>query len=85
MPPTGTEFEAAGLYHPAAPEDAADRLALLTWLTAQGISIGQLLALGADRPLITLAGNSKITKGRMLGCSITSRHALPERKSCCSC
>src|SRR2546430_15882111 len=38
---TVADFEAAGLYDPAAP-GAADRLALLEWLAAPGATLGQM-------------------------------------------
>ena len=39
---TVAEFEAAGLYDPAAP-GAADRLALLQWLAAQGATLERMV------------------------------------------
>src|SRR5438874_1867075 len=52
---TVADFEAAGLYDPAAP-GAADRLALLQWLAAQGASLerhgGELALAEANLPAI---------------------------------
>src|SRR5262245_26644526 len=50
------EFEAAGLYDPNAP-DAADRLALLQWLTGRGITIPQIVAAGGADRLTSIAGD----------------------------
>ncbi|HEY2385323.1 MAG TPA: adenylate/guanylate cyclase domain-containing protein [Candidatus Binatia bacterium] len=60
--PTAAEFRAAGLYDPDAP-DAADRLALLEWVAAQGISLEQMAVNRNDRSLITLPGDLAIRPG----------------------
>jgi len=48
---TAAEFEAAGLYDPAAP-NAAERLRLLEWFAAQGLSLDQMVA-GMGRGTLT--------------------------------
>jgi adenylate cyclase len=50
------EFEAAGLYDPNAP-DAADRLALLQWLSDRGVTIAQMLEVGGAGRLTSIAGD----------------------------
>jgi class 3 adenylate cyclase len=50
------DFEAAGLYDPAAP-DAADRLALLEWMAGRGISIEQMVHAEREQGLTGLAGD----------------------------
>ena len=50
------EFEAAGLYAPAAP-DAPDRLALLEWLASRGVTLEQMVAGVRADQLTALAGN----------------------------
>lgn len=65
MPATSDEFQAAGLYDPAA-ADAADRLALLSWLTEHGLSVAQLVALSRQTPLVTLAGDLAMRPGERL-------------------
>src|SRR5256885_13956122 len=53
---TVAEFEAAGLYDPAAP-GAADRLALLEWLVAQGATPEQMVEAQRHRSPPGLAGD----------------------------
>src|SRR5688500_11766265 len=48
-----------GLYDPAA-EHAADRLALLEWLDAQGISLAQIIAAHERGELSSVAGDLKL-------------------------
>lgn len=50
------EFQAAGLYDPAAP-DAADRLALLEWLAERGITVEQMARADTAGTLSGLAGD----------------------------
>jgi len=59
------EFEAAGLYDPKAP-NAADRLALLEWLTARGATIAQMVQASRSGPLYILAAELLLTEGRNL-------------------
>ncbi len=61
---TVADFEAAGLYDPAAPE-AADRLALLQWLAAQGATLEQMAEAQrqGSRSLIGLAGDLALRPG----------------------
>lgn len=50
------DFEAAGLYDPAAPH-AADRLALLEWLAERGVTIEQMVRADREKSLSGLAGD----------------------------
>jgi adenylate cyclase len=50
------EYQAAGLYDPAAP-DAADRLALLQWLAERGITIEQMVRAEREGLLDALAAD----------------------------
>ena len=59
------EFEAAGLYDPAAP-NAPDRLALLEWLAACGATIPQMVGALHQGTLTTLAGELALDAGRHL-------------------
>lgn len=62
---TPSELQAARVYDPTA-ADAADRLALLTWLADHGVSIPQLVALGSNvalERLVTAAGDLAIRPG----------------------
>jgi class 3 adenylate cyclase len=59
------EFEAAGLYDPGAP-DAADRLALLEWLAARGITIEQMVRSQREGSLTGLAGDLTLQPGKRL-------------------
>ena len=65
MPISADEFAAAGLYDPAA-ENAADRLALLTWLADRGLTLPQLAAFANDPRLIPLAGDLTIRPGERM-------------------
>src|SRR2546430_17214361 len=51
---TVADFQAAGLYDPAAP-GAADRLALLEWLVTQGATLEQMVDAQRHRSLTGLA------------------------------
>src|SRR5262249_48794215 len=59
---TAADFEAAGLYNPGAP-GAAERLALLEWLAAQGATLEQLVAGAARNKLTSLAADMKLRPG----------------------
>jgi len=50
------EYQAAGLYDPAAP-NAADDLALLDWLTSRGVTLEQMVDARGAGQLTALAGN----------------------------
>ena len=63
MTPAG--FEAAGLYDPAAPA-AADRLALLQWLAAQGATLAQMVEAHRHGSLTGLAGDLMLRPGERL-------------------
>jgi len=62
---TVAEFEAAGLYDPAAP-GAADRLALLEWLVAQGATLEQMVEAQRHGSLTGLAGDLILRPGERL-------------------
>jgi adenylate cyclase len=63
---TARDFEAAGLYDPAAP-DASSRLELLEWLAAQGATIADMRdAQGCLGSLTGLAGDLVLRKGERL-------------------
>lgn len=64
-PPSTADFEAAGLYDPHAP-NAAERLALLEWAVAQGITLAQLVRANAERQLLGLAGDLALRRGERL-------------------
>jgi adenylate cyclase len=57
------EFQAAGLWDPAAP-NAAERLALLEWLAARGVTLSQLTAAHETDQLISLAGDLALSTER---------------------
>src|SRR2546426_475973 len=59
------EFKAAGLYDPRAP-GAADRLALLEWLAARGITIEQMVRSQREGSLTGLAGDLTLQPGKRL-------------------
>lgn len=63
--PSTADYEAAGLYDPRAP-NAADRLALLEWLVAQGITLEQLAHARAreESSLTGLAGDLALRRGK---------------------
>jgi adenylate cyclase len=58
---TAADYEAAGLYDPAAP-NAAERLELLDWLVSRGITVETMLRAGIAR-LPTLAGDLVLKHG----------------------
>lgn len=58
-------YEVAGLYDPSAP-NAADRLALLAWLAARGITIAQMVQAQRDTSLTGLAGDLALNRGDRL-------------------
>jgi adenylate cyclase len=60
-----TDFQAAGLYDPAAP-GAADRLAFLRWLAARGVTIEQMVRADRAHELISLAGDLTLRPGPRL-------------------
>jgi adenylate cyclase len=62
---SAAEFEAAGLYDPAAP-NAADRLSLLEWLAGCGATIPQMVSALHQGTLTTLAGELALDAGRHL-------------------
>ena len=57
------EFQAAGLYDPRAP-NAADRLALLEWLAARGLTLEQMVLAHHKGLLTALAGDVTLRPGR---------------------
>jgi class 3 adenylate cyclase len=58
-----TEWQQAGLYHPAAP-DAADRLALLQYLEEQGCDLEEMLDAESRDRLFALAGDRILRPSR---------------------
>lgn len=60
-----SDYEAAGLYFPDAP-NAADRLALLEWLTEQGLTLEQMTDAHSIYGLTALAGDAVIRPGERL-------------------
>src|SRR5262249_46005997 len=62
---SAAEFEAAGLYDPAAP-NAADRLALLEWLQGLGATISRMVDAQRRGGLYLLAGELALGAGRHL-------------------
>jgi len=62
---TTADFEAAGLYDPAAPE-AAGRLALLQWLAGQGATLAQMVEAQRYGSLTGLAGDLVLRPGERL-------------------
>jgi adenylate cyclase len=63
--PTAAEYERAGVYDPAA-SNAADRLALLEFLAAQGVSLDEMVAACAEHELVAAAGDRAIRPGRTM-------------------
>jgi adenylate cyclase len=61
-PMTASEFEAAGLYDPKAP-NAADRLELLEWLAARGVTVEQMARAARVASLGGLAGDLALRPG----------------------
>jgi adenylate cyclase len=62
---TARDYEATGLYDPAAP-DAASRLALLEWLAANDVSIAQMQEALRNHALTALAADLKVRPGRRM-------------------
>ena len=56
------DFQAAGLWDPAAPQ-AAERLALLEWFVARGVTLEQIAAAQRADHLISLAGDLALSTG----------------------
>jgi adenylate cyclase len=77
---SAAEFEAAGLYDPAAPT-APDRLALLEWLAECGATLPQMVDALHEGSLYTLAGDLALDAGRHLTLSEVAALAgvSPER------
>jgi adenylate cyclase len=74
---TATEFEAAGLYDPNAP-DAAGQLELLEWLSARGVTIEQMRAARGRSPLSGLAGDLALRPGeRYTLAQVAERAGVP--------
>src|SRR5579862_4067438 len=59
---TAAEYEAAGLYDPAAP-NAAERLELLDWLASRGITIETIMRAGGAGALPTIAADLALKPG----------------------
>ena len=60
-----SEFEAAGLYDPRAP-NAAERLALLCWLAARGLTRAQMVQAHREGLLTALAADVALRPGGRL-------------------
>lgn len=74
---TAVEFEAAGLYDPRAP-GAAERLALLEWLVAQGATREQIVFAARERSLTALAADLKLRPGRRFSArEVSARQGIP--------
>jgi class 3 adenylate cyclase len=72
--PTPRDYEAAGLYDPGKP-DAADRLALLDWLAAQGATIERMVEALAEGSLTGLAGDLALRPGTRLRLADVAAHS----------
>jgi len=74
------EYEAAGLYDPHAP-NAAERLALLEWLTAHGARIEQMVRANAEGWLETLGADLALHPGQDVTLAEIAQQAglTPER------
>src|SRR5690348_13175687 len=59
---TARDFEAAGLYDPRSPS-APERLELLDWLAARGVTIEQMVAANREKILTGLAGDLALRPG----------------------
>jgi len=74
---TASEFEAAGLYDPNAP-NAADRLELLEWLAARGVTVEQMTRAAPGASLSGLAGDLALRPGdRYTLAQVAERAAIP--------
>jgi adenylate cyclase len=62
---TARDFEAAGLYDPSAP-NAAERLALLEWLVARGVTREQMVEANAKNVLSSVASDLILRPGPYL-------------------
>ncbi len=78
---TPRELETAGLYDPAAP-DAPARLALLDWLSEQGVTLADLIeAKRLGTPLSGLAGDLALRGGeRLTLAEIAARTGMPPER-----
>jgi class 3 adenylate cyclase len=73
---TARDFEAAGLYDRRSPH-AAERLELLEWLVARGVSLEQMVAAERAHVLSGLAGDLALRPGpRMSARELAARHGL---------
>jgi adenylate cyclase len=71
------QLEAAGLYDPGA-AGAAERLALLEWLVAQGATVDQMQEAARDGRLVSVAGDLAIRPGPRLTLEeVAARVGLP--------
>src|SRR5262245_54957681 len=74
---TAADFEVAGVYDPRAP-DAAEKLAFLEWLIAQGVTFDQVVAAHRERRLTALAADLQLRPGpRLAAREVAERHGLP--------
>jgi adenylate cyclase len=76
-PMTAVEFEAAGLYDPQAP-NAPDRLELLEWLAARGVTVAQMARAIREHSLSGLAGELALRPGeRYTLAQVAERAGVP--------
>jgi Adenylate cyclase regulatory domain/Sigma-70, region 4 len=74
---TAAEFEAAGLYDPKAP-NAPDRLELLEWLAARGVTVAQMARATRGHSLSGLAGELALRSGeRYTLAQVAERAGVP--------
>src|SRR5689334_6804334 len=77
---TAADYQAAGLYDPAAP-NAADRLALLDWLAERGITLAQMTTAQREGSLSGLLGDLALRPGpRITARDIAGQYGLPVEK-----
>ena len=77
---TPAEYQAAGLYDPAAP-NAADRLALLEWLAERGITLAQMIVAQREASLSGLPADLALRPGpRVTARDIARNYGLPVEK-----
>jgi class 3 adenylate cyclase len=73
------DFQAAGLYDPSA-ANAAERLELLEWLAARGVSIERMVRAARENLLVALAGDLVLDSGpRYTLAEVMARTGLPRQ------
>src|SRR5262245_35629145 len=77
---TAADFEAAGLYDPKA-ENAAERLELLEFLAARGVTLEQMAEAARAGLLTAVAGDLVLRRGQRYGLAeAAERTGLPEER-----